>query len=142
MNKIQNPLPDRPDDFTPAEMQAGAMLTREVYNQWLFRGIFRATHEADGPGTRSSYSFNDILTVRIISQLKGFNIPLKKASKMAHKIIEIVYDVRKDNSDWPIVYIVPNDKSFRIDLKDPHCDTLRINTDSLVNNICGRIEEM
>ena len=68
MKKIKNPITDRPDDFTPAEMQAGAMLSREIYNQWLFRGVFKATHEADGPGTSSSYSFNDILTVAIIKK--------------------------------------------------------------------------
>ena len=80
--------------FTPKQMIKGAGINRDLYNQWLYKGIITATREADGAGTQSEYSLDDICRVSIIRYLKKAGIRLKHASSMASNIINLY----KENS--------------------------------------------
>ena len=137
---------ERPDDYTPKELMVGAGINTGLYNQWLYRDIFTATHEADGPGTISSYSFSDILAVAVIVRLRRADIRLKKASRLARRIVTGLNEWRQKHmgEDWPMVYVSFDEGKVGIDIGEDRNKEMvvRLNIDTVVNNICGRIEEM
>ena len=139
-----NPF-ERANDYTPKELMTGAGINTGLYNQWLYRDIFSATNEADGPGTTSSYSFSDILCVALIVRLRSADIRLKKASKLAREIVARLdkWWNKHRGEDWPMVYMVFSD-GVKIDIgEDKNKEmVVRLNTDTVVSNICGRIDEM
>jgi len=143
---LDNPW-NRPDDFEPRELMVGAGISTEVYNQWLYRDIFTATHQADGPGTVSSYSFADIVTVAVIVELRKLDMRLKKAKILAREVIDaLTFWQNADNStDWPSVYISFSDRGAPVvDVgKDKSREVvIRLNLHSVISNVCGRIDDM
>lgn len=134
-----NPL-ERPDDFTPKELMTGAAINVGLYNQWLYRNIFSATNEADGPGTISSYSFSDILTVALIVKLRQADIRLKKASRLAHEVVSMISATGNVEGNDK-AYIAFGDDGVQVDLEDKNKEmVLRLDIFTVVQNICGRIE--
>jgi len=140
-----NPF-ERPDDYTPKELMTGGGINTPIYNQWLYRNIFTATHEAQGPGTTSSYSFGDILTVALIVRLRKADIRLKKASSIAHDIVSGLdkWRNKRKTEDWPMVYVSFTDDGVKIDIDEDRNQEMvvRLNTDTIFSNIAGRIQEM
>ena len=136
-----NPF-ERPDDYSPKELMTGAGINVGLYNQWLYRNIFSATNEADGPGTTSSYSFSDILTVALIVKLRQADIRLKKASRLAHRVVARV-SATGSVDEYDKAYIAFGSDGVQIDLEDKNkAMVLRLDIFTVVQNICGRIEEM
>lgn len=75
--------------YTPKQMILGAGINRDLYNQWLYKGIIDASREAEGSGTKSGYSLDDICRVLIICYLRKNAIRLKHASAAASAIIKL-----------------------------------------------------
>ena len=136
-----NPF-EGPDDYTPKQLMVGAGINTGLYNQWLYRQIFSATNEADGPGTISSYAFSDILTVALIVKLRQADIRLKKASRLAHEVVAMISakgGVDKNDT----AYIAFSDDGVQIDLEDKSKEmVLRVDVFTVVQNVCGRIDRM
>ena len=136
-----SPFEDRQDDYSPKELMVGSGINTALYNQWLYRGIFTATHEAEGSGTVSSYSFADILTVALIVQLRKAGIRLKKASKIAHKVVAVIQQGAGGLNDDTEAYVSFGD-GFKVSLKDTGITmVLRLGIYTIVNNICRRIQD-
>ena len=75
--------------YTPRQLMKGAGLSRDLYNQWLFKGVIKATQEAEGPGTTSMYSLMDIMRVTIVRWLRNSGVRLKPAVRFAEQIENI-----------------------------------------------------
>ena len=76
--------------YTPGQLMKGAGISRDLYNQWLFKGVIRATQEAEGPGTTSMYSMEDIIRVAVVRSLRNSGIRLKPAIRFAEQIENIL----------------------------------------------------
>ena len=76
--------------FTPKELMLGAGISRDLYNQWLFKGVIDATEKAEGPGTSSKYSMRDIVRVAIIRSLRKTGIRLNPAIKIAADVLQAI----------------------------------------------------
>ena len=138
-----NPFNDPRDEFTPKELMAGAGINVTTYNGWLFRGTFIATHEADGAGTVSSYTFDDILKVALIVKLRLNHIALKKASRIASELVFTAngYLQATHETDLPLAYS-SLDEGIRIEFEDKKRSmVLRLDIQSLIYNVAGRIDE-
>lgn len=145
---------DRPDDYSPKELMVGGGLLDDrgkvntpIYNQWLYRGVFAATCEADGPGTTSSFSFPDIMTVAVIGALRDFDIRLKKASRLAYEIMTILESWFKENprvedDAWPCIYLKSGNK-IEISTEELLGEAvLKINMFNIYCNVTGRLDEI
>lgn len=145
-------LDARPDGYSPKALMIGGGLVDEkgqvntpIYNQWLYRGVFFATWEAEGCGTISSYSFSDIMTVAIIVALRKFDIRLKKASKMALRTIEVLEEWFSQNPqvkdiDWPDIYMKDETEVSTEDSKAQA--VIRLDIFTIYCNVMGRLEAM
>lgn len=134
--------------YSPNELMIGGGLIKEngkpntaLYNQWLYRGIFKAQQEADGPGTVSIYDFFNILHVAVVVRLREFYLPLKQATRTAKKIIEFR---RKNNKEKckTIVIFLGEKGGLEIKMGDdnPEIDVIRINLTSIENEVIKRLE--
>lgn len=145
-------LDARPDGYSPKALMIGGglfndkgVLNTAIYNQWLYRGVFSATCEAEGSGTISSYSFSDVMTVAIIVVLRRFDIRLKKASKMAVRIIEVLEEwfdkhPQIEDEDWPSIYL---DENINVSTeKLASLSVIRLNVFTIYSNVMARLEEM
>lgn len=144
--RMVNPF-NRYDDFTPRELMEVAGITTAIYNQWLYRGIFTATKEADGPGTASKYSFEDILIVAIIVKLRRVDMRLRRAKMLAADIVGALSGWQRNHNgsfEWPMAYLAFKDSGFNIDIgEDNNHDTvLRLNLRPIINKVCDQIEKM
>lgn len=145
---------ERPDNYSPKELMVGGGLidnkgkvNTAIYNQWLYRGVFFATDEADGPGTTSSFSFPDIMTVAIIGSLRNFDIRLKKASKLAHEIMTILeawFEGKQgvNDDDWPFIYLRSGER-IEVSAEELRGEAvIKINVFNIYCNVMGRLDEM
>jgi hypothetical protein len=147
------PGPDGDNLYTPRQLMIGGGLVKEngkpnatLYHQWLYRKIFRATEEADGPGTVSGYAYEDIVRVALVVRLRDFYIPLKKAAAAANDIVDLLNGLLLTvDGDWPEVFISPVDRGFRVEMdcpERPDRDAIRLTIDTVRCNVNGRLEEM
>ncbi len=98
--------------YSPHELMVGGGLVqkngkpnKQVYNQWLFRGILKAKLGAEGAGTWSFFDFDNIVLVDLIIKLRKFQLPLKVASIIADQVVEI--KKKRKKSDSPLVTVYP-----------------------------------
>src|SRR5260370_40976844 len=60
---------------------------------WAKQGIiFPSVQQACGPGTRRQYSFDDLLQLRFIRQLKNHGWSTQKIREAIHKLQEVMGD--------------------------------------------------
>ena len=155
-----NPNPyDKDYWFSPRYLMIGGGLVKEtkkgkvkvnepLYHQWKYRMIFTACEDADGPGTISRYSYEDVLVVALVVRLRQFYIPLKKAGSLARDIVKIMSEWWPDHDEddiWPEITIVICDKKgLRVEVKKARTssrDALHIDVETICNNVNGRLEE-
>jgi hypothetical protein len=85
--------------------------------------------------------------VAIIKELKNCGIPMQKGKAVARKTVILVAEWQQSGArknHWPIVYISFGSGGIRVDFDENimHASNIRINLDIILNNVCGRIEEM
>lgn len=98
--------------YSPHELMVGSGLVlkngnpnKQVYSQWLFKGIIKAKLQAEGAGTWTFFDFDNILLVDVIIKLRRFQLPLKVASIIADQVIELKKKRKKNDS--PLVTVYP-----------------------------------
>jgi hypothetical protein len=144
--KLRDPLRG-PDEYSPKALRIGAGLDTQKYAQWKQRGVIDATIDADGAGTKSSYTFTDIAKVALIIELNNYGIRMQKGKRVASEIISHVAEWQRHNTtggQWPIIYVNCRNKDIQVAFEDnimTH-SAIRLNLDIILSNACGRIEEM
>jgi hypothetical protein len=136
---MKNPW-NRPDDFEPIEMQAGASIERNLYDQWMFRGLIQAEHAAQGAGTYSRFSFKNILHAALLVELKKYDIRLKRCSEISKEIADIV----EEKGDWGVIYLswgAGGTQFYTEETVQGRSSCLKLDIDMILSNVCGRIEE-
>lgn len=96
--------------YTPRELIAATGLSRELYNQWLYRGLFTASVPAEGAGTSGKYSLKDIFKVNAMKELFMLGIPLPHSAKYVDAIIKKALPENLDieyTQCFPVVYLYP-----------------------------------
>jgi hypothetical protein len=138
--------------YSPRELMVGSGLfshksglNTDVYNQWLYRGIFSATWESKGSGTSSKYSKMDIMAVAIIRDLQAFGMSLKKCSEIAKLAVSKLNDwenkciYQQDDYDgyWPDLYITDH-MEVLFDPEFPASALIRLGIGNIYQNIIMR----
>jgi DNA-binding transcriptional MerR regulator len=80
-------------DFSTAEVAAMTGLTVRQLDHWARRGIFLpSVQQAQGSGTRSRYSFGDVIQLRSLYRLKCRRWSTQKLGEVLGLIREVIDD--------------------------------------------------
>ncbi len=111
------------NSYTPQELMKGASISRHLYNQWLFKEVIQRQVDAQGPGTVSEYSLENIIGVVIVKGLKDIGVRLKVAIEVSKWVQKKYSEELKQPIEGPLKVDTANMKfspfeffSIRFDL--------------------------
>ena len=73
-------------------------VSRDLYNQWVFKGVVRPYKPADGPGHHAEFTFGNLVSMKLMLKLRNMGRRLKQTAVIGETIRGIIdkgYDPEK-----------------------------------------------